>query len=127
MMTFDQFEDHVRNKAMYEAIYRASEGRDILVVTLLGAYTMMNRAALAQPEQEPVAWMQESTGCIRSDWGFDKTGYVPLYTTPPQRKPLTSGELYTAYITATNQTLRPQDERLAFAFARAIEKAHGII
>ena len=38
-----------------------------------------------------------------------------------QRKPLTNGEIYTAYITATNQTLRPQDERLALAFARAIE------
>jgi len=43
-----------------------------------------------------------------------------------QRKPLTNGEIYTAYITATNQTLRPQDERLALAFARAIEQAHGI-
>jgi hypothetical protein len=46
--------------------------------------------------------------------------------TPPKRKPLTNGEIYTAYITATNQTLRPQDERLALAFARAIEAAHGI-
>ena len=45
---------------------------------------------------------------------------------PPQRKPLTNGEIYTAYITATNQTLRATDERLAFAFARAIEAAHGI-
>jgi hypothetical protein len=43
-----------------------------------------------------------------------------------QRKPLTGGEIYTAYITAANQTLRPQDERIAFAFARAIEAAHGI-
>jgi hypothetical protein len=43
------------------------------------------------------------------------------YLTPPQRKPLTNGEIYTAYITATNQTLRATDERLAFAFARAIE------
>jgi len=43
-----------------------------------------------------------------------------------QRKPLTNGEIYTAYITATNQTLRAQDERLAFAFARAIEAAHDI-
>tara|TARA_R110000822_G_scaffold144177_2_gene282826 strand:+ start:133 stop:405 length:273 start_codon:yes stop_codon:yes gene_type:complete len=43
-----------------------------------------------------------------------------------QRKPLTNGEIYTAYITATNQTLRPQDERLALAFARAIEAAHNI-
>ena len=43
-----------------------------------------------------------------------------------QRKPLTNGEINTAYITATNQTLRATDERLAFAFARAIEAAHGI-
>jgi len=43
-----------------------------------------------------------------------------------QRKPLTNGEIYTAYVEAANQTLRPQDERIAFAFARAIEAAHGI-
>jgi hypothetical protein len=49
-----------------------------------------------------------------------------LFDRPPQRKPLTNGEIYTAYITATNQTLRATDERLAFAFARAIEAAHGI-
>jgi len=49
-----------------------------------------------------------------------------LSSEPPQRNPLTNGEIYTAYITATNQTLRAQDERLAFAFARAIERAHGI-
>jgi hypothetical protein len=45
---------------------------------------------------------------------------------PVARTPLTNGEIYTAYIAATNQTLRPQDERLAFGFARAIEAAHGI-
>jgi hypothetical protein len=44
----------------------------------------------------------------------------------PEQEPLTGGEIYTAYITAANQTLRPQDERIAFAFARAIEAAHGI-
>ncbi len=49
-----------------------------------------------------------------------------LRTALAQRKPLTNGEICTAYITATDQTLRPQDERLAFAFARAIEAAHGI-
>ena len=36
---------------------------------------------------------------------------------------LTDDEIYTAYIEAANQTLRPQDERIALAFARAIEKA----
>ena len=44
----------------------------------------------------------------------------------PKQEPLTDGEIYTAYITAANQTLRPQDERIAFAFARAVEAAHGI-
>jgi hypothetical protein len=34
---------------------------------------------------------------------------------------LTNGEIYTAYVEAANQTLRPQDERIALAFARAIE------
>lgn len=63
--------------------------------------------ALAQPEPEPVTWRYD-------------------YTRLPQRKPLTNGEIYTAYITATNQTLRAQDEKLALEFARAIEQAHGI-
>ena len=40
--------------------------------------------------------------------------------------PMTNGEIYTAYITAASQTLRPQDERIALAFARAIEAFHGI-
>ena len=33
---------------------------------------------------------------------------------------LTDDEICTAYIEAANQTLRPQDERIALAFARAI-------
>ena len=85
------------------------------------------------PEPEPVAYGMWDTmiGCggrmmmVRLDKGQDGCT-VPLYNAPPKREPLTNGEIYTAYITATNQTLRAQDERLAFAFARAIEAAHGI-
>ena len=33
---------------------------------------------------------------------------------------LTNDEIYTAYIEAANQSLRPQDERIALGFARAI-------
>lgn len=43
------------------------------------------RARLAQPEPEPVAWMRKDKGHI----GFHKvapSGYVPLYTAPPQSK-----------------------------------------
>ena len=49
------------------------------------------KEALAQ-EQKPVAWI--STGTARMiHWTADKPAYgddwVPLYITPPQRKPLT--------------------------------------
>jgi len=52
------------------------------------------RAALEQPEQEPVAWMEATTGSVASDHE-KKMGYVldgifniPLYTAspPPQRQ-----------------------------------------
>jgi hypothetical protein len=94
---------------------------------------------LAQPEQEPVVWADyESKGIHHkpvawmdadgnvSDNNDHKCFPIPLYTHLPQRKPLTNGEIYTAYITATNQTLRATDKRLAFAFARAIEATHDI-
>ena len=46
------------------------------------------KEALAQPKQEPLAWI--STGTARMiHWTSDKPAYgddwVPLYTTPPQR------------------------------------------
>jgi len=83
------------------------------------------RERLAQPEQEPAGYVAEN-GVV--DWNVCAPPIMTdLYTfPPPQRKPLTNGEIHTAYITATNQTLRAQDERLALAFARAIEAAHGI-
>ena len=79
-------------------------------------------------EQEPVAWINPDEQDARKafHWVESEKFTSAVYTTPPQRKPLTNGEIYTAYITATNQTLRATDERLAFAFARAIEAAHGI-
>lgn len=53
------------------------------------------RAALAQPEQEPVAWLYEYTNPRREKAvGFYPTQVndvicTPLYTAPPQRKPMT--------------------------------------
>ena len=45
--------------------------------------------ALAQPEQEPVAWMDEEMTCIFFDAErpepFDFDFWKPLYATPPQR------------------------------------------
>ena len=91
------------------------------------------REALAQPEPEPVAWMYEWDGkrhltftdqrfIEKSHPHFNKSS--PLYTHPPQRKPLTDEEII--MLTADtwgNASIAPQ---LAPAFARAIERAHGI-
>jgi len=47
------------------------------------------RQALAQPEQEPVAWMfvNEDGECEQIEYGpvFDDPGVTPLYTAPPKQ------------------------------------------
>ncbi len=58
---------------------------------MIGAWERIKalRAALAQPELEPVAWL-DSDGFPWSDEGIAcrsiKDTYKPLYTTPPQRE-----------------------------------------
>lgn len=76
--------------------------------------------ALAQPQQEPVAWMSDcAVGFRKSEFGATPT--VPLYTTPlAQRKPLTVDEI--------RAIVREVDEEEGniIHFARAIEAAHQI-
>ena len=96
------------------------------------------RAALAQPEPEPVAW----------NWVFDGKDYGPayygkppdaditkqaeqrgrtvrlLYTAPPQRKPLTEEEMDKLFGYETERGAVPG--HLAVAFVRIVERAHGI-
>jgi hypothetical protein len=86
------------------------------------------KEALAQPEQEqePVAWLNEEKKIIywhntheTDDYhGFKRT--TPLYTSPPQRKPLSEEE-----IGAILEGVNAYGTRL-YTFARAIEAAHGI-
>lgn len=79
------------------------------------------KAALAEPVQEPVAWMHtNAVGHVYfrkkpQDRVFNPQ---PLYTTP-QRKPLTYGEI--SKILSEYETNYDM-----IGFARAIEKAHGI-
>ena len=89
------------------------------------------KEALAQPEHEPVAWLVYAKGSRRYfTLTFDvekvpeiyKGGEaVPLYTTPPQRKPLTDEQILTVVRDHYNPYQRPE-----ISFARAIEAAHGI-
>ena len=82
------------------------------------------REALAQT-QEPVAWI--STGTARMiHWTADKPAYgddwVPLYTTPPQRKPLTDEEMKKIWYAMQNIMGWYSFQEIA----RAIEAAHNI-
>jgi hypothetical protein len=73
--------------------------------------------ALAQPQ--PVAWMSDcAVGFRKSEFGATPT--VPLYTSPPARKPLTDDEI--------RAIVRKVDEEEGHIihFARAIEAKHNI-
>ena len=84
---------------------------------------------LAQPEQEPVAWMWDEMFCddwttvssvIKPSKSKDVANVRPLYTSP-KREPLsdeTIAKLWGESYSGTTQMVRN--------FARAIEKAHGI-
>ena len=83
------------------------------------------RERLAQPEQEPVAWRWKER--INSDFdswvitSSEPPPYAvekqPLYTAPPQRKPLTDEQISRIWGSYLSRGLE---------FARAIEAAHGI-
>ena len=98
------------------------------------------REALAQPEQEPVAW-EDVLGAIARGWTHDdnkhKTMDVQLAVAiakeiqdmviaPPQRKPLTDEDL--RKLADKHLFYQPEGYEVSgvFALARAIEAAHGI-
>jgi len=89
------------------------------------------QAQLAQPEQEPVAYA--SSVDWRKNHLMSKAQYdnclpknrvdfdVPLYTTPPQRLPLTDEEIILIVAECASS-----HQHTDIHFARAIERAHGI-
>ena len=95
------------------------------------------RAALAEPEQEPVAWRTfdgeggydyrtyEDNEDYAAEWAKRNPQHVgwvePLFTAPPQRMPLTDDAIWQI---ATHCTFG--GDLHADKFARAIEAAHGI-
>jgi hypothetical protein len=87
-----------------------------------------DKEALAQlKEQEPVAWISHNAGLyhFKPDESLDP---MPLYTTPPQRKPLTDKEILASNYPDGKEngpTIAAPDFEL-ICFARQIEAAHGI-
>ena len=92
------------------------------------------KEALAQPEQEPVAWGFQNTAItgsnrwmmlreeVPADDQYNGALWTPLYTTPPQRKPLSDEEIYS--LADSLEIWNEDDEEWILdpnTFARAIE------
>ena len=43
-MKYEDFEKFVREKCMYDTIYEDSDGRQVLIIQMLDAYGMLNKA-----------------------------------------------------------------------------------
>ena len=94
-------------------------------------HTLAQDAQRKEPEQKPVAYGMWDTMVgyggrmmmVRLDKGQDGCT-IPLYTIPPQRKPLSDEQIWDAYMKA------PVDIDCHVSdlhkFARAIEAAHNI-
>jgi len=109
-MKYEDFEKFIREKCMYETIYDDSDGRQILVIKMLDAYGMVNKAQpepaecdggqcgiggyckqcpKTQPEPEPVAWrIHDGTmWCyVNHINDLPQPKFEPLYTVPLQRE-----------------------------------------
>ncbi len=89
------------------------------------------RERLAQPEQEPVAWRwKERVNGDFDSWVIsvsEPPPYAienqPLYTSTPERKPLTKEEIADLW---GGQLFHITDLKLATDFVRDVERAHGI-
>ena len=83
-------------------------------------------------ESAPVAWLHRfieggiSIGLKPADLERHPERWEPLYTTPPQRKPLSDEEIYKASTEAKMQEHYMGFHSGFIRFARAIERAHGI-
>jgi len=87
------------------------------------------RTALAEPEQEPVAWIHEDE--LPSSYPYDlmfpysKVNGVrlfPVFGPFPQRKPLTDEEIWKIYDETPSGKARP----FIIRFVRSVLAAHGI-
>jgi hypothetical protein len=106
-------------------------------------YTRRPRQLPGEDEQEPVAWRYDEATYRPDDlrgrqWHFNLfsthkpyaehmvQNVTPLYTHPPQRKPMTDAELERMYTDYAKHQEYGAWVSGWFEFARAIEKAHGI-
>lgn len=82
-MTYEEFLEFIPAKCMYETIYDDSNGHPILVIRVLDAYGMVNKATIKEAEVEPVAWAEH--GVVNWIAGRQFMHEAALYERPTQR------------------------------------------
>ena len=88
------------------------------VSRLISENAMLKEKWLSQPEQEPVAWMNDFGGCFLSDGNKYSENWTALYTAPSKREPLS--------YEAVCEILIKKEWKGFVDLVRIIEKAHGI-
>ncbi len=89
------------------------------------------KAALAEPVQEPVAWMvytlDGKSVCVTDNPAdfTDEHRVLPLYTTPPQRKPLTEEEIIDAVRDADLVAAAERNKLAAWMIQFGFATGHG--
>jgi len=84
-----------------------------------------------QEQGKPVAWWNGEEGVVFAhdqicipNWTDHY--YIPLYTTPQYRKPLTDEQIVAIVREASHGSAIRRDGSTSMRIARAIESAHGI-
>ena len=118
--------------AIWQKYYMKESPKFALLDTTEGVLTQIDNMACGlvrekpeQPEQEPVLWMMPD-GKTVDKWGlqfYSSDVGTPLYTTPPQRKPLTWERMLEIGTECANDKSRLPFE---VKIARRVEAAHGI-
>jgi hypothetical protein len=127
-----EYDQAVEITQAYERAWKAATAEQ--PETIMAEYKFQTYAAYKSdgemkigvvPEQaKPVAWLHPANAtCVTTDPTAYARG-IPLYTAPPQRKPLTVDQII-AIIHPIVMADMP-DEMTDYEIARAIEAAHGI-
>ena len=128
-------DDRASNYACHVAWKQCADTIDKFDGDPYGAFTMGFHAGIRasvnakHPPAKPAAYLDLSNDIaysmreLSNEDAYDTDAMVPLYTSPPTRKPLTDAEIDAAW-RSVDYTQPYEDFRIAIA--RAVERAHGI-
>jgi len=120
VLSYNPHSESCKAKQAITAIKEAIREHAMYEVQRLGQE--IEQEPVTKPTEDMVLALRGNSGLGNEDAYdalVDVLAVIPLYTHPPQRKPLTDDELYLMYNL-------PQSDAEMIEFARAVEAAHGI-